>query len=292
MRGLLQYLANNSSTFLFLVLEAVCFYLIVRFNDDQQRIFFTTANSFTGYVQREADDIFKYFSLGDQINDLRNENKALRKKMQEYASILGDSLLRDTVINGDFSEFFRDSALLDSVKRGRFTFLPAHVIDNSVSIADNILTLDKGSEDGVEPHMGVITTDGVVGIVRQVSARYCTVLSLLHRQTRISAAIQRNGYFGTLKWGGVDPNKMELEAIPKHAEVKNGDIIVTSGYSNIFPRGMLIGKVDRWNLKQGANFFEITVALNNDLGRVQNVYIVAFDDREDFKNLQLKQSNE
>jgi rod shape-determining protein MreC len=288
MRGLLQYLANNSSTFIFFMLEAVCFYLIVRFNDSQRNIFFTTTNSFTGYLLKETDDLTHYFSLKTENEALQAENSELRKWVQKYARMYGDSLLYDTVRTGDLSQLFRDSSLQDSVMRGRFTFIPAHVIDNSISVSDNVLTLDRGSADGVETHMGVITGDGVVGIVRQVSEHYCTVLSLLHRQTRISASIRRNGYFGTLKWGGTDPNVMQLDAIPKHAEVKIRDTIETSGYSNIFPKGILIGKVEKWDLEEGKNFFDITVALNNDLGKVQSVYIVAFDDRKDFQKLQPK----
>lgn len=292
MRGLLQYLANNSSTFLFFLLEAVCFYLIVRFNDSQRNIFFTTTNSFTGYLLKETDDLTHYLSLETQNEDLQRENSKLREWVQKYARMYSDSLLYDTIRTADLLQLFRDSSLKDSVIRGRFTFIPAHVIDNSVSAADNMLTLDRGSADGVEPHMGVITSDGVVGIVRQVSKHYCTVLSLLHRQTRISAAIKRNGYFGTLKWGSKDPTEMQLDAIPKHAEVQVMDTIETSGYSNIFPKGILIGTVKTRGIKEGANFFDITVKLNNDLGRVQNVYVVAFDDRKDFKKLQPPTPNE
>lgn len=288
MRALLQYLANNSSTFIFLVLEAFCFYLIVRFNDGQQRIFFTTANSFTGYLQREADDLFKYLSFGKQIQNLQVENSALRRQLQKYAQMQGDTLLSDTVMQGDFSQFFRDSSLKDSVLRGRFTFIPAHVIDNSIAAADNMLTLDRGSLDGIEPNMGVITNEGLVGIVRQVSERYATVLSLLHRQTRISASIRRNGYFGTLKWNGTDPTLMELEAIPKHAKVKLQDTVETSGYSNIFPRGILIGTISKLKLDGVDNFYDITVKLNNDLGQVKNVYVVSFDDRKNLKKLRSK----
>ncbi len=286
MRGLLQFLMGNSSTFLFILLEALCFFMIVRFNDKQQRIYFTTANNAVGYLHKKTDDLITYLSLGVQMRALKQENIALREALGKYARMQGDTLLSDTVMLGDFSLLSKDSTVKDSILRQRFSFIPAHVIDNSVMGFDNMLTLDRGRADGVQPNMGVITGDGVVGIVRQVSARYCTVLSLLHRQTRISAAIKGSGYFGTLKWDGKDPDFMELEAIPKHAEVEVGDTIQTSGYSNIFPKGILIGVVETRNINKGENFFEVKVKLNNDLGHAQNVYIVAFDDQEDFKKLE------
>lgn len=169
---------------------------------------------------------------------------------------------------------YRDSLQADSTAP-MFTFIAANVVSNSIISANNSLRLDRGAADGVKPHMGVISSDeGLVGIVRETAEHYCRVMSLLHSQSRIKASIRRNGYFGTLAWNGGDPMRMQLEAIPKHAEVAVGDTIQTSGYSQIFPKGILIGKVESAKLGPGENFYTITVKLFNDLSKVQYVYIV------------------
>ncbi|MFN7117834.1 MAG: rod shape-determining protein MreC [Saprospiraceae bacterium] len=287
MRGLLLFLANNSSTFLFFFLEAVCFYLIVRFNDGQQRIYLSTANAFSGYLNKKSDDIYNYFSLDDQMEVLQRENALLRQKLQRMARAQGDSLLADTALSGTFAFFPTDSTGKDSLRED-YTFIPAEVIDNSISNNDNTLTLNRGRKDGIEPHMGVINGDGVVGIVREVSDHYSMVMSILHRQTRISAAVKGTTAFGVLRWHGGDPRKMQLEDIPKHEIVEAGDTVVTTGYplSHIFPKGIFIGVVDKAYVKQGENFYTVDVNLNISMGRTQHAYIVSLNHRKELLELQ------
>lgn len=287
MRGLLLFLANNSSTFLFFFLEAVCFYMIVRFNDNQQRIYLSTSNAFTGFLNRKADDLHNYLSLNDQMQALKDENAVLQQQLQRMARTLGDSLLADTALSGTFVAFPLDSTGKDTL-RDDYTFIPAGVIDNSISNLDNTLTLNRGKVDGVEPHMGVISGTGVVGIVRQVSDHYSMVMSLLHRQTRISAGIKGKGAFGILRWHGGDPRHMQLEDIPQHETVAKGDTVITTGYplSNIFPKGIFIGVVEEAAVKPGENFYTIDVKLNISLSHTQHVYIVSLNHRKELLELQ------
>lgn len=263
--------------------------MIVRFNDNQQRVYLSTANAFTGYLNKKTDDIHNYLSLGDQIGALQRENALLRQQLQRMARAQGDSLLADTALNGAFTTLPLKTTPQDTL-RNDFTFIPAGIIDNSITEFDNTLTLDKGKQDGVEPHMGVISGDGVVGIVRQVSDHYSTVMSLLHRQTRISAAIKGTSAFGVLRWHGGDTKRMQLEDIPQHETVETGDTVVTTGYplSNIFPKDIIIGVVDSAYLKPGENFYTVDVHLNISLSHLQHAYVVSLNHQKELLDLQQK----
>ena len=131
------------------------------------------------------------------------------------------------------------------------------MINNSVNKRNNYLTLDKGSEHGIKSEMGVISSTGVVGIVKDVSAHYCTVMSLLHKNTRLSARFRNSGYFGSVTWDGDDPTKAQLNEIPKHVTFNVGDTIVATRYSSIFPEGVIIGAVSGSSSTPGGNFHQI-----------------------------------
>ena len=139
----------------------------------------------------------------------------------------------------------------DTAYEQQYEYIPALVINNSVNLQNNYLTVNRGLRHGVQPNAGVITSDGIVGITIKSSKRYSTVLSLLHRDTKISAMIKRNGYHGSLVWKTMNSRNMTLDAIPKHADVQMNDTIITSGYSSIFPEGLMIGVVDTSWLEAG-----------------------------------------
>lgn len=280
MRNLLQLLVQYSSIVLFIVLEAFCFYLIVRFNNKQQQIAINSSRYMSGQFYEWVDNLVAYFSLDEQIEDLMAENASLRRQLDE--AFFSGKIEQDTVTNDSFKQ--------------KYIYLGARVINNSVISNNNSITLDRGKRHGVEPYMGVMSSNGIVGIVRNVSDNYCTVMSLLHRQTRISAAIKRNGYFGSLIWRGTDPQTMMLRAIPKHASVLRGDTVVTSGYSATFPKGIMIGTVstDKSSIavKPGNNFYEIKVKLENDLSNLEYAYIVTNLRKTEQEHLEQDISNE
>lgn len=287
MRGLLLFLANNSSIFLFVLLEAVCFYIIVRFNDSQERVWQSTSTAISGYFQKKADDIHNYFSLDEQLEILQKENALLRQQLQRMARMQGDSLLGDTAMSGVFTYLPKDTSGIDTLRED-FTYIPVGIIDNSVAGFDNTLLLNRGSLDGVAPHMGVINAAGVVGIVRQVSDHYSTVMSLLHRQTRVSASIKSTGAFGVLRWYPPNTKRMQLEDIPQHETVHKGDTVITTGYplSNIFPKGIFIGTVDTAYIKPGENFYTVDVDLHISLSNVQNAYVVSLNHQKELLQIQ------
>lgn len=250
--------------------------MVIRFNEEQNKIFLSTSNAFSGAIYKYRASVKDYFSLALTNKQLRGENEAL---MAENAR------LRKLITGKDPEEFSRDSVIGDTADR-RFRFVGADIIHNSVTQNNNTLTLDKGEKDGILPNTGVIGGNGIVGIVRMTSDHYASVMSVLHRQTNISAAIRGKDYFGSLVWEGNDPKIMYLKAIPKHADVSVGDTVQTSGFSQLFPQGILIGKVVEINLPDGQNFFKLKVEMANDLSNLQQAYVCVDRDRKEFRVLE------
>ncbi len=259
MRSLLRLFVRFSGFFLFVLLEGICFYLVVQFNTRQSQIWFSSANAFIGAAYDSYDATIDYFGLNKEIERLSLENARLRRELRARRPEV------DTVMT--------DTAFLDTAVQ-IYSFIPAEVINNSVNRNNNRLTLDKGRAAGLAPEMGVINEDGVVGIVLGVSEHYATVMSILHRQMSLSVSIKRNGYFGSLVWVDNDPQFMELQAIPKYVQVVVGDTIQTSGYSSIFPAGIDVGVVDSFKMDESGNFFEIKIRLHIDMGKIEHTYVV------------------
>lgn len=258
MFNLLQLFLKLSGFFLFVVLEILCFSLIVKYNQRQSEIYVNTVNNFTGYLQAKAASTLQYFKLYDENKRLERENALLYDRLANVGINLPKPL---------------DTVWADSLK-SKYAFTGARIIRNSVNQHHNYITLDKGSKDGVVPHSGVVTENGVVGIVRKVSEHYSVAMSILHRQTRISARLKHKGYFGPLVWEGDDIHTFKLTDISKDKSVAKGDTVETSGYSAIFPEGIMLGVVEKFWLEPGSNYFSIQVKSSLDLSNLQHVYIV------------------
>lgn len=207
MQNLFQFFARYGSAILFIALEVLCFALIVRYNSGQKEIFINSGNFYSGVLLENYSKITHFYRLSGIADSMANENARLRAELR-FATI-------------DAS--FRHDSLIDTVYRQRYSFISAQVVSNSVNQIDNFITINKGSDFGVKPGMGVINNAGVVGIVRQTSRNYATVASLLGSQTKISAAIKRNGYFGSLVWDNTSTEYVYLTDIPKHADILKGD---------------------------------------------------------------------
>lgn len=259
MFNLVQIFLRLSGFFVFLILEVICFTLVVKKNQSQQAIYTNSVNQASGLIDETTSGIYQYFSLDNENYRIARENTRLMERMLN-AGIDTTGVL--------------DTAHVDSLNL-KYTFLNAKIIKNSIRERHNYLMLDVGRKDGVEPHSGVITADGVVGIVRKVSGNYAEAMSILHRQMRISAKVKSKDFFGSLTWN--DPsekNLFDLGDIPKHANVEVGDTIVTSGYSNIFPEGITLGIVEKKGIESGSYFYNIKVRSKLDMTKVQHVYVV------------------
>jgi rod shape-determining protein MreC len=163
---------------------------------------------------------------------------------------------------------------LDSALEASFTFRGAKVINNSLNLTQNHLTINKGSNQGIKSGMGVFNEEGVVGRVKDVSSNFATVISLLHSELLISSKIKSNEVFGSTKWDGGDPGFAKLMYVPRHVVVKAGDLVVTSGYNAVFPEGIPIGTVTEVKPGADTNYLDITIELSTDFSRISYVYLV------------------
>ncbi|MBI5916317.1 MAG: rod shape-determining protein MreC [Bacteroidetes bacterium] len=258
MFNLLQLFIKLSGFLVFVVLEAICFSLVVKYNQRQEKVYVNTVNQLTGYLQSKTAATVQYFQLYDENKRLSKENAHLLDRLANVGINVQNPL---------------DTAWADTL-HPKYTFLDAQVIKNSINQNHNYLVLNKGSKDGITSHSGVVTDDGVVGIVRKVSKHFSVAMSILHRQTKISARIRNKNYFGPLVWKSTDIHTFNLEDIPKHAPVTKGDTVETSGYSAIFPPGIMLGVVDKLWMDPGSNFFTIEVKSSLKMSNIQHVYIV------------------
>jgi rod shape-determining protein MreC len=208
-----------------------------------------------------------YFGLKKENEALAKENSALLNKISMYESVI----------------FSDPTAIRDTLSHpGRCNYIFAEVINNSTNRQHNTFIINAGSKQRVEPEIGVISEEGVVGVVHRVSSNYSTVMSLLNIDFKLSAKLKRTGYFGPLTWDGKNIREAIMIEVPQHAEVLKGDTIVTSGYSAIFPEGIMVGTVKSAEVKKG-NFYEIKVLLSADLSRMHYVNVVDLPQRDEIK---------
>jgi len=258
MRNLFLLLWRNNFTLLFLLLWSVCFILVYRNNNFQQTAAFNSANRISGAVLESINSVKEYIHLKENNESLAREN-AMLKGMAPQSFYNPDTL--KTIVK-------------DTAYKQQYTYIAAKVVNNSVNRRNNYLTLNRGSLQGIRSGMGVISATGIVGIVKDVSAHYCTVMSVLHKNTSISTRFKNNNYFGSLVWDGGDNTEATLKEVAKHVKFAKGDSLVTTVYSRVFPEGIMVGTVKDFEIKAGDNFYTITVLLSTGLANLSHVYVV------------------
>lgn len=265
MHNLTEFLAKHNHWFVFLVLEVVSMVLLFRHNSYQGSVWFSSANAVTGKVYEWDSAVESYFSLSGVNSQLTQRNAFLEQQVR----MLDDSIARLTR-----SQDTAVTRLSSMVPFQGCRLIPAKVVANMVNRYDNLITIDKGSADGVKRDMGVVCGMGVVGIVYLVSEHYSIVIPALNSHSNISCTIQRRGYFGYLRWRGGSSQLAYLEDVPRHAHFKLGDNVVTSGYSSVFPPGVMVGKVLHvFNSADGLSY-RVQVKLSTDFARLRDVCLV------------------
>lgn len=274
MQNLLQLILRYSTLFSFLILEFLAFFMVVQYNQKQNKIFASSSSKIVGDLYMRYDRVKDFLGLRNQLNDLKAENASLRSKLDKFLE------------NQDIAY-----ELIDSLKEN-IKYIPATVISRSDVGKNNTLTLDKGKIDGIMPHMGVITKNGIVGIVRNVSDHFSVVMSIYHSQSKISTVIKSRDINGSLVWEDLDMHYMNLNYVPKfYKEISPGDTLVTSSYSSIFPPGIEIGFIEEISEKEGDNNFVIRVKMKDSFYKINNVYVVDIKDRLE-KDILTKEANE
>ena len=266
MRNLLDFLARHNHWILFLFLEVVSFVLLFQYNSYQGSVWFSSANAVTGKVYAAKASVDQYFSLVEVNRQLTARNLYLEREVSKMAEAQA-TLAHDTT----YLERLQRSML------ARYKSIPARVVSNSLDKLDNFITIDKGSADGVKKDMGVACGLGVVGIVYLTSDHYSVVIPVLSSKSNISCAIRGRGYFGYLHCYGNRPDEAYLDDVPRHARFRIGDIIVTSGYSSVFPPGMLVGKVMRVYNSENGMSYRLRVKLTTNFGNLRDVCVINDD---------------
>lgn len=263
MRNLLEFLAKYNHWFVFLILEVVSMVLLFQYNSYQGSAWFSSANAVTGKLYEWDANVETFFSLTKVNQELTQRNAYLEQEVQK----LSDSLVS---VTKDSSIYHRDQfALLRN-----YRLIPAKVVANSVDKPGNLMTIDKGSADGIHKDMGVICGTGVVGIVYLVAEHYAIVIPVLNTKSNISCMIQNRGYFGYLRWKGGVSDLAYLEEVPRHAHFKLGDYVVTSGYSAVFPPGVRVGRILHvFNSADGLSY-RVQLRLSTDFARLRDVCVI------------------
>ncbi len=279
MHSLIQLFIRHGGLLTLAVMEVLCFYLIASYNDPQQQITSASWAKYSGTVLEWKSDLLDYVGLRDENTRLRAENARLQTQ-------LANSRLVEVPYMDTMRHVVQIDTLEHKIIRPEFAFISARVVSNTISGRNNWMIINRGRRDGVKPNTGVITRDGIAGIVRYVSDDFAVVMSVLHRQTHISASLKHRDYFGSLIWEGGDPRVMTLTDIPYHLPVQPRDTVEISRYSLLFPEGHLAGIVDTAYRLPGSNFLSIRVRLSQNPADINNVYVVTNKFSEQLEQLQ------
>ena len=257
MKEIIKLILKYHFTIIFILLEIVSFSLIIRHNEYQREIFSEIASTLFGNISLTITSIKDYFRLKEMNESLANENILLKNRLEKY------EFLRDTIIHG--------TVVQDSIPV--YEYIGAKQVNATYNRTKNYITLNQGRKNGLQKEMAVCTPEGIVGLIQDLSDHFAVVIPLINVDSRISAKIKKNNYYGSLQWDGNDYAYSYLNDIPYHVEVNAGDTIVTSGLSKIFPEGIVVGYVESVD-KETANFLKIKVKLAVDFKRINHVYVI------------------
>ena len=265
MKNIFLFIRRYFTFLSFLLLQVMSIVLLSNASKSHQSFFSSAANELTGRINNQYSGFREYFSLKETNKMLALENARLRNELgSNYVPV------------SEGKKVIIDSLIKDSTGRFRkFTVLPARVVGNSYTLQTNFLTLERGSKDGVIKGMAVTGPEGIVGVVVEVSPGYCKVMSLIHRNSKVSAMLKRDLNTGSLEWDGNDPTYLTLKNVTKGAKVVKGDTVLTSNYSANFPPKMMIGTVAEISSESASNFYTLKIKSATNFFNIQYVYLIA-----------------
>lgn len=271
MRYLIAFLWKNSFFLFFVFLEIIAFVFMINSQNYQGTVIINATNQLTGSVNSIYSEVADYFSLRKSNSQLLYENSNLLNNQTNSFQL------------SDTGFYYQDTL---------YNYIEAKVISNSVYKRNNYIMLNRGSKHGIEIDMGVITGEGLVGTVVGVSKNFCTVMSILHKDSKISARIKKNNQLANVVWDGEEYQFGILEDIPTHLQLFRGDTIVTSGNSLIFPEGIRIGNIEIYYDTDGESLNKALLRFSNDFNALYHVYIIQNLKREELLNLKEEVENE
>lgn len=276
MRNLLQFLARYHVLLLFVVLQLIALSLTVQSQSFQRSTFFSGANAVSGSVLGSYHQVENFINLRETNRNLARENAELRSTLK--SSYFPMYVERDTIV--------------DTLYNQEYKYINAMVINSSFNKRNNYMTLNRGSAHGIKTGQGVISADGAVGIIKDVSAHYATVIPLIHSNTRLSGKFKKSNYFGSANWSGGDHRVIRLSDIPRQASFVVGDTVVTDTRSGIFPAGIIIGTVRDYDIEPQDQLYEVDLTLAVDFAKVEHVYVIEDLFKEERRALEERSQND
>lgn len=270
MQQIFNFIFKNSNKLLFLLLLGISLVLTIQSHSYHRSQAVTSANFISGAVYEKVHNIQEYLNLKTQNEQLASENAILKKMLYN-------------------SKDSTEIVVKDSLKNyGKINVIQSKVIKNSYNVKENYLTLNSGSKAGIKPDMGVVNSLGIIGIVEYTSKNYATVISLLNIKSQINAKIKKSNHFGTLIWNGKSTGFVQLIDVPRLANVRKGDTIVTGNESVTFPPNVNIGVIEKIYTDKETNYFTLDIRLFNDMTNLGHVYVIENYDRKEIEELEAK----
>lgn len=272
MKSLLNFIYKNNYFFVFLILEFICILILIKNNGYQGSSLINSTNVISANVYQTSANAKEYLLLKEENDKLAEQNNFLLNRLKlGYAAI-------------PMKVYKKNDTLYKQV----FEFINGKAINSSVSKRNNYITLNIGKEQGVTNDMAVINSNGIVGIVKDVSQNFSSVMSILHKDVRINCQLKKDGSNGTLMWDGSDYRFCNLSGIPTHARIKKGDSVTTSSLSGIFPEGILVGYAESYERRQNESFYTVKVRLSADFKKINHISVVKNNYKTEKDSLELK----
>ncbi|MBR5149354.1 MAG: rod shape-determining protein MreC [Bacteroidaceae bacterium] len=275
MNSIFQFLYKHLHWIVFFALEILCFVLLFSYNSFQGSVYLSTANNVSARVVSARSRVTNYFGLAEVNDRLATQNAALLQRVEELEALVALQQL----------DSLSQAEAVQRVHRTGYVITPAQIIDKSINRADNFMTLDRGTLDGVQPNMGVMSANGVVGVVYKCTEHYSLVMSLLNSKSSVSCKVQGSNDLGYLRWNGGDARYAMLHDLPRYSAVAIGDTIVTSGNSSFFPEGIMVGSVEELYPSSDGLSMTLKIALSAHFSQLERVFIMRKMDAEEMAAL-------
>ena len=264
MQKLFEFLVKKRHWFLFIVCEILSFSFVFHYNAYQRNVFLSSANVVSGYILSASGFVTSYVNL-------RNENRTLSEQNKQLELEVLQLRLQSATMKAELLSY--DLVMTDSVYN-TYNYITAEVVNKSIVRLLNNITINKGSIEGIRPEMGVISTHGVVGKVTTVQEHFSVIIPLLDPRWKLSCKLLNSNYDGLLVWDGRDAQYSNLEELPTHTQFHVGDTVVTSGFSAVFPPGIIVGTVVGSNDSGTSGLYSLKVKLSTDFRQLTSVRVV------------------
>jgi rod shape-determining protein MreC len=257
MYQLFQFIAEKKALLLFIFLEILSLWCVFSYNNYPSSVYFNTSNYYVAKGLETSNAVKEYTNLREVNASLAAENARLNETVNRLQNAQPIGVYKP-----------------DSIVAARFKFVKAKVVRNTVNQFNNYITIDKGTADGIQPGMGIISATGVVGKVKACNEHYSVLYSILHSQNMISSQIKRNSEVGSVRWDGVNPDLIQLQDVSRYKSVKVKDTVVTSQYNSLFPSGIMVGIVKKLGIQPDQTFWDIELQVATDFRNLSYVYVI------------------